>query len=82
MSQARGKETCTLFYLGGLAGRQYLGYLNSGLVGKIMGQWILDSRMYGWTLGVLISFLGAVAAFVVMGTWNELPEHETYQFRL
>ena len=73
MWHAWGKETCTLFYLGGLAGRQYLGYLNSGLAGKIMGQWILDRRMYGWAMGLLNSFLGAVAAFVVMGTKNELP---------
>lgn len=73
MWHAWGNETCILFYLGGLAGRQYLGYLNSGLAGKTEGQWILDSRMYGWTLGLLNSYLGAVATFVLMGTKNVLP---------
>ena len=69
---AWGKETCTLCYLGGLAERQYLGYLNSGLAGKVQGQWILDSRMYGWTLGLLNSYVGVVAAFALMGTQNNI----------
>jgi len=72
MWHAWGKETCTLFYLGGLAGRQYLGYLNSEIAGKIQGQWILDRRMYGWTVGLLKSYMGAVVAFVLMATKNNM----------
>jgi hypothetical protein len=48
------KRNRYIVLLGRPCWKTILGYLNSGLVGKIMGQWILDSRKYGWTVAYCI----------------------------